>query len=84
MTNLMETWVLADGDMTAGGDAAEIDRLLTAELEQIGTTDGGWRRLFRHRTDGSLWQLDYPQSELHGGGLRRLVKLDTADSTTWE
>lgn len=84
MTNLTETWVLADGNMTAGGDSAEIDRLLTAELEQIGTTDGGWRRLFRHRADGSLWQLDYPQSGLHGGGLRRLAKLDTADSATWQ
>lgn len=84
MTNLTETWVFADGNMTAGGDATEIDRLLTAELEQIGTTDGGWRRLFRHRADGSLWQLDYPQSELHGGGPRRLVKLDTANSATWK
>jgi hypothetical protein len=29
---------------------------------------GAWRRLYRDPSDGRLWELTYPQSEMHGGG----------------
>ncbi|WP_367269449.1 Imm27 family immunity protein, partial [uncultured Brevundimonas sp.] len=32
----------------------------------------------------TLWQLDYPQSEKHGGGPRRLQQLDITDPAAWE
>lgn len=83
MTILTETWVSEGGKITASGDTVEIDRLLATELEQLGAADGGWRKLFRHRADSRLWQLDYPQSEMHGGGPRRLVELDIIDPTAW-
>jgi hypothetical protein len=84
MTTLTETWVSEGGRIAKIGDTVEIDRLLVAELEQLGAADGGWRKLFRHRADGRLWQLDYPQSEMHGGGPRRFIELEIIDPNAWD
>jgi hypothetical protein len=84
MIVLTETWVSQGKSVVASGDASEIDRLLSDELEQLAVADDGWRRLYRRSADGSLWQLDHPYSEMHGGGPRRLAALDITDPAAWE
>ncbi len=73
--DLTDRWVMSGSKVHAEGDAAEIDALLSTELVRLSGTDGDWRTLYRHRTTGKLWELSYPQSEMHGGGPRRLRRL---------
>jgi len=58
--------------MTARGDAKAIDEMLATKLEKIRVDPVNWIVVFRHRDTNQLWELRYPQSELHGGGPRRL------------
>ena len=81
---LREIWVAHGVRVEVAGDAAEIQRLLDHELVKLSVTDGGWRTLFRHRTDGRLWELSYPQGEAHGGGPRMLAELDIASPSDWK
>ncbi|WP_394086234.1 Imm27 family immunity protein [Roseixanthobacter finlandensis] len=69
--------------MSIEGDAAEIDALLSTELIHLAATEGGWRKLYRHRATGSFWELSYPQSEMHGGGPRRLRELSLTAPEQW-
>ena len=82
--DLTDQWVMRGGQMSNEGDAAAIDELLLSELAQIAATDGRWRRLYRHRTTGRLWELSYPRSEMHGGGPGRLHELSLNSSKEWQ
>ena len=79
-TELNDIWSFANGRMVERGDGATITRLLEHELESVRTEDGGWTTIYRHRDTGELWELSYPQSEMHGGGPRRLRLLTTVRS----
>lgn len=61
-------------------DAARIDDLEKSELELVGSTDGGWARLYREKKDGRLWEHTYPHSEMHGGGPPRLAVISEEDA----
>jgi hypothetical protein len=56
----------------AVSDAAcdQIESLLRTFVS-VGSTDGGWTRLYRD-TQGVFWELTYPHAEMHGGGPPRL------------
>lgn len=82
-TDLMDQWIMREARVSNEGDAAAIDNLLSRELVEVAATDGGWRRLYRHRMTGSLWELSYPQSHMHGGGPRRLCKLSLSTQNQW-
>ena len=82
--DLTDQWVIRGGQTSSEGDAAAIDELLSSELAQIAVPDGGWRRLYRHRTTGRLWELSYPHSEMHGGGPRRLRELSLDSPNEWQ
>jgi hypothetical protein len=85
MIELHDAWVWRDGKMVAEGDAPRITDLLRASLTEIAINQiaGGWRKLYRHKETGKFWELDYPQSEMHGGGPRRLRELDLVEPTDW-
>lgn len=70
--DLRDIWHSEDGKMTARGDAAVIDDMLATKLEEIKVDPVNWIVIFRHRYTSQLWELSYPQSEMHGGGPRRL------------
>lgn len=76
--DLRDIWHLEDGKVAARGDAAAIDEMLATKLEKLRTEEGGWIVIFRHRDTNQLWELSYPQSELHGGGPRRLRMIGEA------
>jgi Immunity protein 27 len=78
---LNDIWVLRDGKMVAEGDAKAIDALLETSLVELKTAN--WAILYRHKDTAELWQLVYPQSEMHGGGPRRLRRLDQGDPENW-
>lgn len=80
---LADHWVVRGSKVSAEGDAAKIDALLSADLIKLSTADGGWRTLYRHRRTGGLWELSYPQSEMHGGGPRRLRQLALLVPEDW-
>lgn len=70
-----DVWHAEDGKVTACGDVAAIDEMLATKLEEVRTEEGGWVIVFRHRDTHQFWELSYPQSELHGGGPRRLRQI---------
>jgi len=69
--------------MSNEGDAAQIDGLLSNDLIEVAAANDGWRKLYRHRVTGSLWELSYPQGEMHGGGPRRLRELPLKGPEAW-
>jgi len=60
----------------------EVDRrilwLVSHRLTLLGVAEGGWRQLYRDPRDGRLWELTFPHGSLHGGGPRRLVRVEEA------
>jgi Immunity protein 27 len=63
--------------------AKEIAEMIARSLVMIATDSSGWRTLFRHKQRGTLWELDYPRSEGHGGGQPRLRELQLNDPADW-
>ena len=55
-------------DETEVTEQTRIQQLIRDELVKIARDLTGWRVLYRDPKDGRLWQLSYPQSEMHGGG----------------
>ena len=55
--------------------AEELPRLI-----KLASAEDGWSILYRDPTDSRLWELTYPQGELHGGGppTLRVMQGDTA------
>lgn len=67
-TMLIGQWVLKDGRLVADDVNMRIVALTKSHLVEIGRDASGWLTLYRDPNDGRLWELDYPRSELHGGG----------------
>jgi immunity protein 27 of polymorphic toxin system len=66
-------WVVQkDRSVVADATEQRIEWLTTQKLERIANDWSGWETLYRDPRDGRLWELTYPQSEMHGGGPRRL------------
>jgi Immunity protein 27 len=59
-------------DETEVTEQTRIQQLIRDELVKIARDLSGWRVLYRDPKDGRLWQLSYPQSEMHGGGPAKL------------
>jgi immunity protein 27 of polymorphic toxin system len=77
-----DVWELRDGHMRAVGDALLIDDLLKNKLVEVQKKN--WAILYRHKETGEFWDLTYPQSEMHGGGPRRLrMVIDPNDWTPY-
>jgi hypothetical protein len=55
------------------GNAAQ--RFAEANLEKIEVDVVQWTTTYRDPRDGSEWLMDYPHSELHGGGPPRLRRI---------
>ncbi len=82
LTELNDVWARRDGKTVAEGDAKTIDELLQTKLVELKT--GNWAILYRHKDTEELWDLVYPQGEMHGGGSRRLRRLDHSDPEKWD
>jgi hypothetical protein len=80
LRELNDVWALRDGKMIAEGDAMTIDDLLQTKLVEL--RKGTWAILYRHKDTEQLWDLMYPQGEMHGP--RRLRQLDHCDPEKWD
>ena len=81
--DLRGNW-LVQKDRSVVADATEqrIEWLTKQKLQRIAKDSSGWETLYRDLKDGRLWELTYPQSEMHGGGPRRLHVVSQDEAAT--
>ncbi len=71
-TTIEGRWIL-DADRVVADDACKrVEDLTASHLAQVARDSSGWFTLFRDPVDQRLWERDFPQSHLHGGGPPRL------------
>ncbi|MDH4259569.1 MAG: Imm27 family immunity protein [Gammaproteobacteria bacterium] len=76
-TELLGAWKVKQDRVVADPNCERIEWLTSNHLLQLGADSSGWDELYRDPDDGRLWELTWPQSEMHGGGPPRLVLLST-------
>ena len=67
-TLLTGKWLLKDGRLVADEVCNRISELTTCHLRELSRDPSGWDVLYRDPDDGRLWELVFPESDLHGGG----------------
>jgi hypothetical protein len=79
-TDLVGAWQMKLEKVIADPICERIEWLISNHFVQLGTDASGWDELYRDTGDGRLWELTWPQSEMHGGGPPRLtcIAIDTA------
>ncbi len=60
------------GSVVADEACLRIDALVGSYLTFLGRDANGWEALYQDPEDGRLWELTYPQTEMHGGGPSQL------------
>lgn len=69
--------IVADGSrVQRDAVSRRIYVLIDRNLVHLATREGGWSRLYRDPRDGRLWELTFPQGEIHGGGPPTLAVID--------
>ena len=71
-TTIEGRWVLDDGRVVPDDACKRIEDLAGSHLAQIAHDTSGWFTLFRDAVDQRLWERDFPQGTLQGGGPPRL------------
>ena len=74
--SLLGAWLEKRDRIVADPTCKRIEWLIANHLVQLGTNASGWGDLYRDPDDGRLWELTWPQSEMHGGGPPRLTCLE--------
>ena len=79
-TELVGRWENIGGSVRADAVANRINDLTQTYLMRISVSENGWEKLYRDPVDLRLWELTYPQSEMHGGGPPRLRLLSLEEA----
>jgi len=81
-TELVGNWELIGGKLVADAVAARIQALVSGPLIPVRASPDGWDTLYLDPSDDRLWELSYPDSQLHGGGspLLTLLSPEEADN----
>ena len=79
-TEFTGKWIFLDGRVVADETCQQINELVASHLQELGRDPSGWDALYRDPDDGRLWELTFPQSELHGGGPPQLRYLTLAEA----
>ncbi|HJS44770.1 MAG TPA: Imm27 family immunity protein [Rhizomicrobium sp.] len=76
-SDLIGSWVFDGNRVTRDAVEQRIEKLIGSYLEEISISpeSGAWEVLYRDPNDGRFWELTYPQSEMHGGGPKRLTNI---------
>jgi len=79
-TELVGRWENIDGGLRGDAVANRIYELTRTYLTRVAVSENGWEKLYRDPADFRLWELTYPQSEMHGGGppMLRLLSFEEA------
>lgn len=67
-TSIVGAWYVRKGRMVADENTKRIEELRKSQLSEVAKSADGWDTLLRDPSDGRLWELTYPSSEMHGGG----------------
>ncbi len=78
-TVLIGRWLSTSAGMVEDEVTKRIRSLVADSLIQI--AGGGWETLYRDPRDHRLWELTYPQGEMHGGGPPMLVQISAEDAS---
>ena len=73
--DLVGAWQMKGTKVIGDPVCERIEWLISHHLIQLGSDSSGWSELYRDPDDGRLWELTWPQSEMHGGGPPRLTCL---------
>jgi len=64
---LVGEWQVVGASIEANDSCRRIAEELP-RLMKLASAEAGWSTLYRDPADSRLWELTYPQGELHGGG----------------
>lgn len=67
-------WVFKNGKIFADSNCEAIKSMIKNDLSEIEISEDGWTKIYQH-TNGSIWELSYPESHLHGGGPPKLTRI---------
>ena len=73
-------WAQSEGRVVANEQCKRIQWLIAHHLIKVATDSSGWVQLFRDPNDDRLWELDYPFSEMHGGGPPKLLHVPAEEA----
>lgn len=71
---IIGNWKFENGKVIADSNCKIIEEIIKQELTKIETSKDGWAIKYK-ATDGTIWELSYPQSHLQGGGPPKLVQV---------
>jgi len=57
-----------------------IKHLVAQHLIEMASREGGWTTLHRDPIDGTLWELTFPESSMHGGGSPTLTEISAEEA----
>jgi hypothetical protein len=78
-SGLLGQWRVVNGRVDGDEVCDRINWLVSVSLKEVAHDSSGWDRLFIDPADSRLWEMTYPNSELHGGGppqLRVLSRIE--------
>ncbi|SFS08524.1 Immunity protein 27 [Dyella sp. OK004] len=67
-SKLCGKWISEDGKLVADVTTKRIFHLVENELVEVARSEDGWSVLYLDKKDGRYWELNYPDSDQHGGG----------------
>lgn len=79
-TVMQGRWLLQDGRVVADDVCQRILALVRSCLIEVASDESRWEKLYRNPEDHRLWELTYPQGELHGGGPPQLRHLTSDEA----
>ena len=67
-TVLVGGWAVDGSSAVKDVVCKRIEALVASDLVELARSQDGWSTLYRDPSDGRLWELSYPESQMHGGG----------------
>lgn len=77
---LVGRWLFKEGRRISDDVSKRIIALTQCYLVKLDHDTSGWLTLYRNPADGVFWELDYPESELQGGGPPRLRAISPTEA----
>ena len=77
-TKITGGWTNLNGKVQKDEATVRIEWLINNKLQKIAQDTSGWDILYLDPNDNRLWELTYPDSELHGGGPPTLSFISSA------
>lgn len=69
---LVGHWRMVGDVMTQDAVCERIQWLTDSVLQELSVDGSNWSALYRDPSDNRLWELTYPQGQMHGGGPPKL------------